>query len=300
MLRFHCFLRQRLELVYYKKEEASMIKNPRERDLGGTKEDEGEFCKFPKMASFSPSPSSRQWSSALKNPRIVRVSNTFGGKDRHSKVFTVKGLRDRRIRLSVPTAIQLYDLQEKLGLSQPSKVIDWLLDATKFEIDKLPPLPTMPTNFLQFHQPTAPILSMPVHHHEQAYAASEFLSPYLFKERERWSHDQGFVEQNFFPLNTSEFATPYNNNNNPNYFQLMEPPNLSLSQFGGLGFPFSNVCSLSLSSQASGSQIYTPRRLPYFVENDHDLQWQNSSTAMRSFCLNASFHSNENDTNNET
>ncbi|CAN8252037.1 unnamed protein product [Cochlearia groenlandica] len=91
----------------------------------------------------SSSSSSRQWSSsssAFRNPRIVRVSRTFGGKDRHSKVCTVRGLRDRRIRLSVPTAIQLYDLQDRLGLSQPSKVIDWLLDEAKDDVDKLPPL----------------------------------------------------------------------------------------------------------------------------------------------------------------
>ncbi|KAH9606609.1 hypothetical protein KSS87_019772, partial [Heliosperma pusillum] len=36
------------------------------------------------------SSSSRPWSSAHKNPRIVRVSRTFGGKDRHSKVCTIK------------------------------------------------------------------------------------------------------------------------------------------------------------------------------------------------------------------
>ncbi|XP_059299850.1 transcription factor TCP5-like [Lycium ferocissimum] len=89
----------------------------------------------------TPSSSSRQsWAGSFKNPRIVRVSRSFAGKDRHSKVCTVKGLRDRRIRLSVPTAIQLYDLQDRLGLSQPSKVVDWLIDATKLDIDKLPPL----------------------------------------------------------------------------------------------------------------------------------------------------------------
>ncbi|WOL14463.1 hypothetical protein Cni_G23243 [Canna indica] len=83
----------------------------------------------------------RSWSSsALKNPRIVRVSRSFGGKDRHSKVRTIRGLRDRRVRLSVPTAIQLYDLQDKLGLNQPSKVVDWLLSNAQHEIDKLPPL----------------------------------------------------------------------------------------------------------------------------------------------------------------
>ncbi|EYU44205.1 hypothetical protein ABFS82_08G031800 [Erythranthe guttata] len=81
------------------------------------------------------------WSNTrLKDPRIVRVSRAFGGKDRHSKVCTVRGLRDRRVRLSVPTAIQLYDLQDRLGLNQPSKVVDWLLDIAKNEIDELPPL----------------------------------------------------------------------------------------------------------------------------------------------------------------
>ncbi|KAK6921012.1 Transcription factor TCP subgroup [Dillenia turbinata] len=95
--------------------------------------------------------SSRQWSSGSKNPRIVCVSRFFGGKDRHSKVCTIKGLRDRRIRLSVPTAIQLYDLQDKLGLSQPSKVIDWLLDASKDDINKLPPLQIPQENLGQFN-----------------------------------------------------------------------------------------------------------------------------------------------------
>lgn len=83
--------------------------------------------------------SSRHWSASTES-RIVRVSRVFGGKDRHSKVRTVKGLRDRRVRLSVPTAIQLYDLQDRLGLNQPSKVVDWLLNVAQHEIDKLPPL----------------------------------------------------------------------------------------------------------------------------------------------------------------
>ncbi|KAG6418194.1 hypothetical protein SASPL_120394 [Salvia splendens] len=83
--------------------------------------------------------STSTWS-RLKDPRIVRVSRAVGGKDRHSKVSTVRGLRDRRVRLSVPTAIQLYDLQERLGLNQPSKVVDWLLNVAKNEIAGLPPL----------------------------------------------------------------------------------------------------------------------------------------------------------------
>ncbi|KAL1196757.1 Transcription factor TCP17 [Cardamine amara subsp. amara] len=89
------------------------------------------------------------WRQQWNNPRIVRVSKTFGGKDRHSKVCTVRGLRDRRIRLSVTTAIQVYDLQNRLGLSQPSKVIDWLLEAAKNDVDLLPPLQFPPG----FHNP---------------------------------------------------------------------------------------------------------------------------------------------------
>lgn len=106
-----------------------------------------------KIEKFLKAPStSRSWST-FRNPRIVRVSRSLGGKDRHSKVCTIRGLRDRRIRLSVPTAIQLYDLQDRLGLNQPSKVVDWLIENTKSDIDKLPPL-QIPHCFAQFHQQT--------------------------------------------------------------------------------------------------------------------------------------------------
>ncbi|KAI4335894.1 hypothetical protein L6164_014491 [Bauhinia variegata] len=117
---------------------------------------EGDSINIEKL-SKAPS-TSRQWP-GFRNPRIVRVSRTFGGKDRHSKVCTIRGLRDRRIRLSVTTAIQLYDLQDKLGVSQPSKVIDWLLEATKNDIDLLPPL-QFPQSFPQFHHQT---LQLPYH-----------------------------------------------------------------------------------------------------------------------------------------
>lgn len=72
--------------------------------------------------------------------RIVRVSRASGGKDRHSKVLTVKGLRDRRVRLSVNTAIQFYDLQDRLGYDQPSKAVEWLLNAAASSIQELPPI----------------------------------------------------------------------------------------------------------------------------------------------------------------
>ncbi|MQL85718.1 hypothetical protein Taro_018241 [Colocasia esculenta] len=72
--------------------------------------------------------------------RICRVSRASGGKDRHSKVLTAKGLRDRRVRLSVSTAIQFYDLQDRLGYDQPSKAVEWLIKAAAAAISDLPSL----------------------------------------------------------------------------------------------------------------------------------------------------------------
>nr|UOW66194.1 TCP family transcription factor [Osmanthus fragrans] len=62
-------------------------------------------------------------------------------KDRHSKVYTAKGLRDRRVRLSAHTATQFYDVQDRLGYDRPSKAVDWLIEKAKDAIDKLDGLP---------------------------------------------------------------------------------------------------------------------------------------------------------------
>nr|AQR59348.1 CINCINNATA-like protein 2 [Cattleya trianae] len=69
---------------------------------------------------------------------IVRAT---GRKDRHSKVCTAKGLRDRRVRLSAHTAIQFYDVQDRLGYDRPSKAVDWLIKKAKPAIDRLAQLP---------------------------------------------------------------------------------------------------------------------------------------------------------------
>ncbi|KAI4298943.1 hypothetical protein L6164_032448 [Bauhinia variegata] len=72
--------------------------------------------------------------------RIIRCSRASVGKDRHSKVMTSKGLRDRRVRLSVATAIQFYDLQDRLGYDQPSKAVEWLIKRAADAIAELPSL----------------------------------------------------------------------------------------------------------------------------------------------------------------
>ncbi|KAL3617056.1 Transcription factor TCP4-like [Castilleja foliolosa] len=66
-------------------------------------------------------------------------------KDRHSKVCTARGTRDRRVRLSPKTAIGFYDVQDRLGYDRPSKAIDWLMNEAKAAIaalDEPPPPPS--------------------------------------------------------------------------------------------------------------------------------------------------------------
>ncbi|KAE8684004.1 Transcription factor TCP13 [Hibiscus syriacus] len=247
-----------------------MISSSREAKQEGETNDGGGGSKLSKGPSSS---SSRQWSS-FRNPRIVRVSRSSGGKDRHSKVCTVRGLRDRRIRLSVPTAIQLYDLQERLGVGQPSKVVDWLLEATKDDIDKLPPL-QMPVGFNQFHQP----LLVP---HELNNPPFFDPNSMLMKDGEdedqrigakrdkgKWidhGNHGGNIEdrhQRDFPLTTHNSPFPgFLNNGVPlNSYYHWEPPNLSLSQFGHNGlmapqtenFFNGNTTSVSLPSSSSST-----------------------------------------------
>ncbi|KAK9272927.1 hypothetical protein L1049_003306 [Liquidambar formosana] len=48
-------------------------------------------------------------------------------KDRHSKICTAQGLRDRRVRLSIGIARKFFDLQDMLGFDKASKTLEWLL-----------------------------------------------------------------------------------------------------------------------------------------------------------------------------
>ncbi|GMN43613.1 hypothetical protein TIFTF001_012805 [Ficus carica] len=70
-------------------------------------------------------------------------------KERHNKVCTSKGLRDQRVRLSANTAIQFYDIQDRLGYDQPSKAIDWLIEKAKSAIEALAELPAQNHNSLE-------------------------------------------------------------------------------------------------------------------------------------------------------
>ncbi|KAI3739912.1 hypothetical protein L2E82_30324 [Cichorium intybus] len=86
------------------------------------------------------------WCDFLDSCRLglLMVSRASGGKDRHNKVLTSKGLRDRCVRsdcLSLPLSsfiiFKIYD--------QPNKAVEWLLMAASSSIDELPSLnPSFP------------------------------------------------------------------------------------------------------------------------------------------------------------
>ncbi|RWR79600.1 transcription factor DICHOTOMA [Cinnamomum micranthum f. kanehirae] len=58
-------------------------------------------------------------------------------RERHSKIFTAQGLRDRRMRLSVDVARKFFGLQDMLGFDKASKTIGWLMTKSKTAINEL-------------------------------------------------------------------------------------------------------------------------------------------------------------------
>ncbi|KAL7593578.1 transcription factor TCP2 [Lactuca sativa] len=156
--------------------------------------------------------------------RIVRVSRASGGKDRHSKVLTSKGLRDRRVRLSVTTAIQFYDLQDRLGYDQPSKAVEWLIKAASGSIAELPSLDPSFTGADGHNQ----------HHHNDHNNQHQ---KQLSDEKKSTGHDAEFEDPNY-----QNHHEQNNNNNNNN--------NVSLSK--------SSACS-STSETSKGSGLSLSR-----------------------------------------
>ncbi|KAH0736031.1 hypothetical protein KY285_011738 [Solanum tuberosum] len=106
-------------------------------------------CYVPPLPRPRPRPPPKQkvgTSSRFGGGEIVEVQGghiirSIGRKDRHSKVCTAKGPRDRRVRLAAHTAIQFYDVQDRLGYDRPSKAVDWLIKKAKASIDELAELP---------------------------------------------------------------------------------------------------------------------------------------------------------------
>nr|XP_043613485.1 transcription factor DICHOTOMA-like [Erigeron canadensis] len=73
----------------------------------------------------------------LKPKCSVRKKRSVGKKDRHSKIHTAQGLRDRRMRLSVHTARKFFDLNDMLGFDKASKTIEWLFAQSQKAIEEV-------------------------------------------------------------------------------------------------------------------------------------------------------------------
>ncbi|XP_059665078.1 transcription factor TCP4-like [Cornus florida] len=116
------------------------------------------------------------------------ILRSTGKKDRHSKVYTAKGPRDRRVRLSANTAIQFYDVQDRLGYDRPSKAVDWLINKAKNAIDKLAELPPWNPNDIT-----------PTPNADTNAGSSGMAQPQSYSENELQLHRQ--LSEN--PINTS-------------------------------------------------------------------------------------------------
>ncbi|KAL8248776.1 hypothetical protein R6Q59_005644 [Mikania micrantha] len=74
-------------------------------------------------------------SSAQFAPSKKRVAASK--KDRHSKIFTAQGPRNRRVRLSIAISKKFFGLQDLLGFDKASKTLDWLFTKSKTVIHDL-------------------------------------------------------------------------------------------------------------------------------------------------------------------
>lgn len=78
----------------------------------------------------------------IPKPRLRRSLGVIprrraGKKDRHSKICTAQGIRDRRMRLSLQVARKFFDLQDMLGYDKASKTIEWLFNQSNKAITDL-------------------------------------------------------------------------------------------------------------------------------------------------------------------
>nr|AEW48273.1 TCP1 [Teesdalia nudicaulis] len=89
------------------------------------------------MVSAVPDRSFNSNNAGFQIPEMSKEVKKVVKKDRHSKIHTAQGLRDRRVRLSLGVARQFFDLQDMLGFDKASKTLDWLLNKSRKAIKKV-------------------------------------------------------------------------------------------------------------------------------------------------------------------
>ncbi|MBA0564194.1 hypothetical protein Golob_009149, partial [Gossypium lobatum] len=68
---------------------------------------------------------------------VKQQKRSSSKRDRHSKINTANGPRDRRMRLSLNVAREFFGLQDMLGYDKASRTVEWLLIQARHEIMKL-------------------------------------------------------------------------------------------------------------------------------------------------------------------
>ncbi|KAL4581888.1 hypothetical protein LXL04_006422 [Taraxacum kok-saghyz] len=72
--------------------------------------------------------------SVISSCKKKKVASKKAG---HSKIYTARGLRDRRVRLSIDISRKFFCLQDLLGFDKASKTLDWLFGKCKTSIQEL-------------------------------------------------------------------------------------------------------------------------------------------------------------------
>ncbi|XP_015158529.1 transcription factor TCP12-like [Solanum tuberosum] len=89
------------------------------------------------MGDQSSNPAILSSPSSKKRKQSAKPRRRTGKKDRHSKICTAQGVRDRRMRLSLQIARKFFDLQDMLGFDKASNTIEWLFSKSKNAIKEL-------------------------------------------------------------------------------------------------------------------------------------------------------------------
>ncbi|KAK9936530.1 hypothetical protein M0R45_013366 [Rubus argutus] len=164
------------------------------------------------LASKKPSSNNGRYGRLVKvqGGHIVR---SLARKDRHSKVYTSKGPRDRRFRLSAQTAIEFYDVQDRLGYDRPSKAIDWLIHKAKAAIEALDD--SSATHQPQHHQgcnAESETVETQQHYHEANFMNNVSKEPVLDYAEEALNSASNLSEANFMEMGWLQSLMAWNYN----------------------------------------------------------------------------------------
>ncbi|KAK3149589.1 hypothetical protein QOZ80_3AG0219550 [Eleusine coracana subsp. coracana] len=96
----------------------------------------------PELSMEQPAPAptiklNAQGAAAAAGVASLDAASSASRKDRHSKICTAGGMRDRRMRLSLDVARKFFALQDMLGFDKASKTVQWLLNTSKAAIQEI-------------------------------------------------------------------------------------------------------------------------------------------------------------------